>query len=492
MHNNHMGKGGRRHHQGRAFQYRLRGALRGKPLSLAGALVLLGCASIWNAGDLAVWVKDRAVEQGCQREAIALEDWMLLGVPLLIAGVAAADSRGIPIEKAIREHISSPAFRTFQAEGQCHGKPLYRVYLIDNFEQDFHLVPEVLTSHGEMLVKLLRTGREDIEVVVLNTSLSKGLAQVIHDLLEGACADAVVSSVPGSNYTYDQISSLFAGQAPIRKDNILYRRSALRQLLRDIALHGFPSVDWLKSIDINSVKLRNDAWKFVLIEALGRFHVPVILPYGNPDATYKGQIKSVNLLSLAANARVYSALDQDGERVPGFPYSPLSSGDEPAVYTIMECPHPVDPFKAVLDINNDGYPDYTFFRTGEIPYRNDQGQLDFAPPVTRQHDFAKRLSQIETDGDCRIDEEMVVTADQYRKLKALCSAAFGQETSMPYVWLNSAHHGRVYGFEPECRGRGTISGTSVIPPIKLQELLPPKRAQTPFENRTSGQMHPGG
>ena len=34
-----------------------------------------GCANIWNAGDLAVWVKDRAVEQGCQRETIELEEW---------------------------------------------------------------------------------------------------------------------------------------------------------------------------------------------------------------------------------------------------------------------------------------------------------------------------------------------------------------------------------------------------------------------------------
>lgn len=60
------------------------------------------------------------------------------------------------------------------------------------------------------------------------------------------------------------------------------------KLLRDIATHGFPSVAWLQNVDVNSVKLRNDARKFVLIEALGRFNVPVILPYGNRDARYKG------------------------------------------------------------------------------------------------------------------------------------------------------------------------------------------------------------
>jgi hypothetical protein len=39
------------------------------------AVFLYGCASIWNAGDLAIWVKDRAVAQGCQRGTIELEEW---------------------------------------------------------------------------------------------------------------------------------------------------------------------------------------------------------------------------------------------------------------------------------------------------------------------------------------------------------------------------------------------------------------------------------
>ena len=38
-------------------------------------LLLSGCTHIWNASDLAVWVQDRAVDQGCQRESIELEDW---------------------------------------------------------------------------------------------------------------------------------------------------------------------------------------------------------------------------------------------------------------------------------------------------------------------------------------------------------------------------------------------------------------------------------
>lgn len=40
------------------------------------ALVAAGCSNdIWNAGDLAEWVRDRAVEQGCERNSIELEDW---------------------------------------------------------------------------------------------------------------------------------------------------------------------------------------------------------------------------------------------------------------------------------------------------------------------------------------------------------------------------------------------------------------------------------
>ena len=39
------------------------------------ALFVSGCSDIWNGSDLAVWVQDRAVEQGCQRETIALEEW---------------------------------------------------------------------------------------------------------------------------------------------------------------------------------------------------------------------------------------------------------------------------------------------------------------------------------------------------------------------------------------------------------------------------------
>ena len=52
-----------------------RASSRSATMVISFVLVLSGCASIWNASDLAVWVKDRAVEQGCQRETIVLDDW---------------------------------------------------------------------------------------------------------------------------------------------------------------------------------------------------------------------------------------------------------------------------------------------------------------------------------------------------------------------------------------------------------------------------------
>ena len=404
-------------------------------------------------------------------------------VCLHLSGTALAAPRTASVEKKIWAHIVSEDFDTFQADQRCHGEDRYRVYLIDNFEQRVDLVPEVLTSHGEMLMRLLVTSRDDVAVSVLNTSLDKGLSRVIHDLVEGACADAVVSAIPGSNYTYGQIGSFFAPRVEITSKNILERRRELRKLLRGIATRGFPSVAWLQNVDVNSVKLRHDARKFLLIEALGRFNVPVILPYGNRDARYRGQVRSVNLLSLASNARAYSALDQKGRRVPGFPYSPLSSGDETAVYDIVECPHPDDPFKAVLDINADGQTDYAFFRTGKIAYRNAEGELAFAPPVTRQHIFVKWLLRARTELGCQIESEIVLTADQYQKLQRQCPATFDGEISQPYIWLNAQKAGRVFEFRPACWSRGIISGTSVIPPNKLNELLPPKPGTETREGR---------
>lgn len=51
-------------------------ALKRLLLSSAVVMIIGGCGGgIWNAGDLALWVRDRAVEEGCRRDTIELEDW---------------------------------------------------------------------------------------------------------------------------------------------------------------------------------------------------------------------------------------------------------------------------------------------------------------------------------------------------------------------------------------------------------------------------------
>ena len=56
-------------------EYEARASLRSATMVISFVLVLSGCTGIWNASDLTVWVKDRAVAQGCQRETIVLDGW---------------------------------------------------------------------------------------------------------------------------------------------------------------------------------------------------------------------------------------------------------------------------------------------------------------------------------------------------------------------------------------------------------------------------------
>jgi len=47
-----------------------------KQLALLTLLLLPGCMrKIWNAGDLAEWVRQQAVSTGCRPGSIELEDW---------------------------------------------------------------------------------------------------------------------------------------------------------------------------------------------------------------------------------------------------------------------------------------------------------------------------------------------------------------------------------------------------------------------------------
>ncbi len=389
-----------------------------------------------------------------------------------LARVFPVCARQVQIEKKMIQYIASEEFFHFREDRRCRFEDRYRICLIDNFEQKFRLVPEVETSHGEMLLKLLLSGRDDIEVEAYNTSLSKGLANALEYLACGGCFDAVVSSVPGSNYTYDQIGSLFEDRRPITAENISERRDDLKRLLRDIALNGFPSVQWLERADVNTVKLKNDARKLAFIEALGRFDVPVVLPYGNPDSRYKGKAKVVNLLGLSSNAKTFSALDREGKRMPGFPYSPLSSGEEKGVYDIVECPHPEDPRSACLDINEDGHCDYDFVRTGKVPYRDEDGKLCFAPPIISEEKFEELVSRTSGEEKGMLETQAVLTSRQYLLWKNAFGPSDAPVPTKSYVWLDSPSRGRFFEFDAVCRKRGRIEGASVIPPNKIKELLP--------------------
>lgn len=59
-------------------------------------LFLSGCPNIWNAGDLAVWVKDRAAEQGCVRETITLADWYVQTAEGSVWRGTCRDAQGVP------------------------------------------------------------------------------------------------------------------------------------------------------------------------------------------------------------------------------------------------------------------------------------------------------------------------------------------------------------------------------------------------------------
>ena len=45
-------------------------------LVIATTTLLAGCGpAIWNAGDLAAWVRNEAVKQGCEQPTIELDEW---------------------------------------------------------------------------------------------------------------------------------------------------------------------------------------------------------------------------------------------------------------------------------------------------------------------------------------------------------------------------------------------------------------------------------
>jgi hypothetical protein len=392
----------------------------------------------------------------------------ILMVSLVLSSLQAFAAQ---IEKEILRRITSDTFSEISEDQRCQYQDKYVVYLIDNFEQPVELVPEVTTTHGELIKKILVSGRSDIVVKTLNTSLSKGFASVLVDIMQGACADAIVSSIPGSNYSYGQINSFFPKETTIREGNILDFQEELQMLLKGIAVKGFPSVRWLEQVDVNSSKLQNDAKMVAFADALGKFKIPILIPYGNRDAHYKNQVRMVNILSLASNVRAYSASDEFGFNVSGYPYSPLSTGHGRAIYHVSEIPHDQNPHLAHLDINEDGFIDYTFERKGGIAFRNAKGLLAFSPPLLSENEFSLLKYRLTNGNTHKVKESIVLTADQYRELMKLGLKPDKLELKRDYLWFNSPYREIPFQFNAAPWIRALITGTSLIPPDKIKELL---------------------
>ncbi len=386
-------------------------------------------------------------------------------------------ARDLPLEKSVLQQLLNDTAVLAESRGKCNVPDKYTVYLIDNFDQTIPVVPGLQISHGELMYAMLVSGRNDIQVKTLNTTLNNGLATVLTDLLNGGCVDGVISSIPGSNYSYRQVSSLFPVHIDLNPENILDYRSDLREMMLSIAVQGFPSVDWLLRVDVNPVKLREDASKIFFIEKLGELGVPVLLPYGNIDGYHRGEERSINILSLSEFALIFSAKGNGGKPLPGFPSSPLSSGYEIAQYQVIECPDYDDALRVNVDVNNDGFYDFSYNRRGAIPYYDEDGSFSRSPPLATSEEFFEILREAADDGGYTFSQETVFTLAQYQQFVHTCPECAASSAPLElkdFVWFNSSKHGRTISFYSQCEQKSEISGTSLIPPMKIKELLPNK------------------
>ena len=388
---------------------------------------------------------------------------------ILILLAAAADGR----DRSLEQRALDAQYRVANA-ADCGESRSYRVYLIDNFDQQVDIIPEIHTSHGELVQAMIVSGRNEISVQRLNTSLVRGLAHVILEVAGGeGCVDGIVSAIPGSNYSYGQVATFLDETTALNKENILKYKERLRRRMLEIAYHGFPSLEWLMKVDANPVKLRDDAWKIAFIEILGKAGIPVYLPYGNRDGRYRGEYRQVNLLGLARGVHIYGGLDAEGRKIEGFPYSPLSTGEGISSFSLMECPDSSDGLLAHLDINEDGITDFSYSRGDFIAYYGEKGELRYAPsPLSRKlframlynNDLGKTL--------IRREGGIVLSTEQYRRIRG---AGYGlpplKEPVKQLVWINSGIHKKVFAFNPQCRRRGRLSGSSFVPPLKVKEAL---------------------
>ena len=126
--------------------------------------------------------------------------------------------------------------------------------------------------------------------------------------------------------------------------------------------------------------------------------------------------------------------------------------------------------KLLKRIAIDGFPSVK--RKGGVAIRNDKGLLAFSPPLLSDIEFDLLKDKIENDSACRIQDSVVLTADQYQELMRLGFANGHPSPGKAYIWLNSPYRRTPYQFDAAAWILGLITGTSLIPLHKFKELLP--------------------
>jgi hypothetical protein len=145
-----------------------------------------------------------------------------------------------------------------------------------------------------------------------------------------------------------------------------------------------------------------------------------------------------------------------------------------AIYRVREIPDTQDPFLAHLDINEDDFIDYTFERRGGVAFRNADGLLAFSPPLLSENAFSRLKDRIRNNSTHRLDDSIVLTADQYRELMKSGFKPDHLTLKKDYIWFNSPYMEMPFQFNAAPWVRALITGTSLIPPDKIKQILYPR------------------
>ena len=100
-----------------------------------------------------------------------------------------------------------------------------------------------------------------------------------------------------------------------------------------------------------------------------------------------------------------------------------------------------------------------------------KGVLAFSPPLLSETEYKHLKDKIQNNSTCKINDSVVLTAVQYRELMRLGFDSCHLTLEKEYIWLNSPYQKMPFQFNAVPWIRGLITGTSLIPPSKVKELL---------------------